>query len=71
MWILANSERVMINADCIKGIGVYPDKRDGARKFNIEADNVILSTYDKKDDAEDDLFSLWDAIGRKDKSFKF
>lgn len=71
MWILANSERVMINTDAVKGIGVYPDKWNGVKKFNIEADNVILSTYDNKDDAEDDLFSLWDAIGRKEKSFKF
>ena len=71
MWILAETERVMINTDTVKGIGVYPDKRNGVKKLNIEADNVILSTYDKKDDAEDDLFSLWDAIGRKDKSFKF
>lgn len=71
MWILANSERVMINTDNIKGIGVYPDKRDGKKKFNIEADNVVLSAYDNKEDAEDDIFSLWDAIGRKDKNFKF
>lgn len=75
MWILAESERVMVNSDTVKGIGVYPTRiqkiKSDIYKFNIEADGVILSQYDKKEDASDDLFLLWEAIGKKDKNFKF